>query len=69
MIAKNLPEFLVNAFTHQGDAKKGWTVKDVTDPGARLVIKFLNPNFHPEKPKLVTAKWASIFLGLMAGNI
>ena len=35
------------------------------DPDARLVIAFLNPIFHPEKPKRVVAKLASLFLGAM----
>ena len=38
------------------------------DPEARIVIGFLNPNFHPEKPKRIVSKWASTFLGAMRGK-
>ena len=52
-----------------GDAREGWTLDDIDHDDARMVVGFLNPIFHPEKPKRVTIKWASTFIGAMKGWI
>ena len=48
--------------------KEGYSLKDLRDPDARLVIGFLNPIFHLEKFKPIVSKWASTFLGAMRGK-
>lgn len=62
-------ELLVGEFSRSADPKDGFNTSALTDPHARLVIDFLNPIFHPEKPKRVVAKWACTFLGAMRGKI
>ena len=69
MTAEIRSEFMVNAFLDRGDAKEGWTVRDIVNLDTRLVIRLLNLIFHLEKPKRVTANWASTSLGAMAGKI
>ena len=55
-------------FFYSPAPKEGYNLKDLRDPDARLVIGFLNPIFHPKKPKRIVIKWASIFLGAMRGK-
>ena len=52
-------------FLRSRDPKDGYNLRDLRDPEARLVIGFLNPIFHPEKPKRIVMKWASTVLGAM----
>ena len=52
-------------FLRSLDPKDGYNLRDLKDPEARIVLGFLNPIFHLEKPKRIVHKWASIFLGAM----
>ena len=51
-----------------GDPREGWELDDIANPEARRVVGFMNPIFHPEKPKRITIKWASVFIGAMIGE-
>ena len=62
-------EFLHGVLSKKPDAKEGWTLDDVNGEDYRMVIGFMNPIFHPDKPKRVTAKWASTFVGSMRGEL
>ena len=61
-------DWMEGEFLGSPDPKEGYSLKDLRDPDARLVIGFLNPIFHPEKPKRIVIKWASTFLGAMRGK-
>ena len=61
-------DFLKGEFIRTANPKDGYSVADLKDPDARLVIAFLNPIFHPEKPRRVVAKLASLFIGAMRGK-
>ena len=61
--------WLEGEFLRGPDPKDGYGLKDLFDPEARMVIGFLNPIFHPQKPKRVVIKWAGIFLGAMRKKI
>ena len=58
-------DFLKEEFLRTADLKDGYVFGDLKDLDAKLVIAFLNPIFHPEKPKRIVAKLASLFLGAM----
>ena len=62
-VAERNDDFLKGKFLRTVDPKDRYVFGDLKDPDARLVIAFLNPIFHPEKPKRVVAKLASLFLG------
>ena len=62
-------EFVWRYIKGPGDQREGWDLDDIKDPEARRVVGFMNPIFHPEKPKRITIKWASVFLGAMDGEI
>ena len=68
-VAERVEEFLEGEFKYAADPKDGYSVRDLRDPDARLIIGFLNPIFHPDKPKRVVSLWASTFLGAMRGKI
>ena len=55
-------------FLGSPDPKEGHSLKDLRDPDAHLVIGFLNPIFHPEKPKRIVIKWASTFSERCGGS-
>jgi hypothetical protein len=67
-IAERNDELLKGEFLRMADPKDGYVLANLKDPDARLVMGFLNPIFHPEKPKRVVAKLASLFLGAMRGK-
>ena len=67
-IAERNDEFLKGEFLRVADPKDGYVLADLKNPDARLVMGFLNPIFHPEKPKRVVAKLASLCLGAMRGK-
>ena len=54
-VAERVEEFLEGEFKYAADPKDGYSVRDLRDPDARLVIGFLNPIFHPDKPKRVVS--------------
>lgn len=60
---KQVNEFLEGEFRNLADPKDGYSVRDVNDLEARMVIGFLNLIFHPEKPKKVVSLWTSTFIG------
>lgn len=62
-VAERNEDYLECEFIVLADPKDGYSLIDLRDPEARLVIGFLNPIFHPEKPKRVISKWAATFLG------
>ena len=68
-VAERRDEFLAVEFTKLANPKDGYTIDNLCDPEAQLVIGFLNPIFHPEKPKRVVSKWAATFLGAMRKRI
>ena len=43
-------------FLRNPDPNDGYSLRDLKDPDARIVIGFLNPIFHPEKPKRIVHK-------------
>ena len=67
-VAERNDDFLKGEFLRTANPKDGYVLANLKDPDARLVIAFLNPIFHPEKPKRVVAKLASLFLGAMRGK-
>ena len=67
-VAERNDDFLKEEFVRDANPKDGYVLGDLRDPDARLVMAFLNPIFHPEKPKRVVAKLASLFLGAMRGK-
>ena len=62
-------ELMEEEFVRPSDPKDGYTVEDLRDPHAQIVIGFVNPIFHPDKPKTLVNKWAGIFLGAMRGKL
>lgn len=54
--ASETREFVHDYLKMSGDPKEGWDLDDIKDPRARMVVGFMNPVFHPEKPKRVTIK-------------
>ena len=66
---ERIEEFLEGEFRHAADPKDGYSVKDLKDPEARMVVGFLNPIFHPEKPKRLISMWASTILGSFRGKL
>ena len=67
-VAERMDEWTAGEFLRSPDPKDDYNLRDLTDPEARIVIGFLNPIFHPEKPKRLTHKWASVFLRAMRGK-
>lgn len=67
-VAERNDDVLKGEFLRNANPKEGYVFSDLRRPEARLVIGFLNPIFHPEKPKRVVAKLASLFLGSMRGD-
>ena len=63
-----MDEWMAGEFLCSPDSKDGYSLRDLKDPDARIVIGFLNPIFHPEKPKGIVHKWVSTFLGAMRGK-
>jgi hypothetical protein len=61
-------EFVWDYIKGPGDKREGWELTDIKNPEARRVVGFMNPIFHPEKPKRITVKWASVFIGAMIGE-
>jgi hypothetical protein len=43
------------------DTKEGWSLDQCTDKDLRRVLDFLNPIFHPEKPRKLTVRLGSTF--------
>jgi hypothetical protein len=68
-MVERIDEYLKGKFLRTADPKDGYVIDSLKDPDARLVMAFLNPIFHPQKPKRVVAKMASLFLGAMRGKI
>jgi len=68
-VVERRDDLLAEEFIRAADPKEGFAVEDLRDPEARLVLGFLNPIFHPEKPKRIVAKWAATFLGAMRKSI
>ena len=66
---ERVDEYLKGEFLRTADPKDGYVIDCLKDPDARLVMAFLNPIFHPQKPRTVVAKLASLFLGAMRGKI
>lgn len=62
-VAESINEFLEGEFWNPGDPKDRYLVKDLKNPEAIMVVGFLNPIFHLEKPKRVVSLWASTILG------
>ena len=67
-LAERVDEWTAGEFLQSPDSKEGYRLTDLKNPDAQIVIGFLNPIFHPEKPKRLTHKWASVFLGAMRGK-
>ena len=67
-VVERADEWTTGEFLHSPDSKDGYSLRDLKDPDARIVIMFLNPIFYLEKPKRFMSKWASIFLGVMRGT-
>ena len=63
-----MDEWMDGEFMRSPDPKDGYSLRDLKDPEARIVLGFLNPIFHLEKPKRIIHKWASIFLSAMRGK-
>lgn len=57
--------FLESKFTTTANPKDGYCLNVPRDPRAKLVLRFLNPIFHPQKPKRIISKWAATFFGAM----
>jgi hypothetical protein len=60
--------FFVGEFLHEADPKDRYAITDLKHRIARLVFSFLNPFFHPEIPKRIVGKLATVFLGAMRGK-
>lgn len=67
-VAERRDELLAGEFVRTANPKEGYSVDDLKDPEARMVIGFLNPIFHPEKPRRLVSKWAATFLGAFRGK-
>ena len=68
-VAVRRDELLEGEFSGAANPKDGYSLEDLRDPEARLVVGFLNPIFHPEKPKRIISKMAATFLGAMRMKI
>ena len=55
-VAERMDEWTAREFLRRPNPKDGYNLRDLTDPEARIVIGFLNPIFHPEKPKKIVHK-------------
>ena len=64
-VVERVDEWTTGEFLRSPDPKNGYSLRYLKDPDARIVIGFLNPIFHPEKPKRILNKWTSTFLGAM----
>ena len=58
-------EFIHENIKTAGDAQEGWTLEDIENEDARMVVVFINPIFHPVKLRRVNIKWASTFVVAM----
>ena len=67
-VVERVDKWTAGEFLRSPDPKDGCNLRDLKDPDARIVIRFLNPIFHPKKPKRIVSKWASTFLGAMWGK-
>ena len=67
-VVERMDEWTDGEFQRSLDPKDGYSLRDLKDPEARIVIGFLNPIVHPEKPKRIVHKWASIFFDAMRGK-
>ncbi|KAL8930887.1 MAG: hypothetical protein Q9211_007204, partial [Gyalolechia sp. 1 TL-2023] len=68
-VAERSDELMEGEFMRGADPKDGYTITDLKDAEARLVLGFLNPIFYPEKPRRIVTKWACTFLEAMRGKI
>ena len=64
-VAEYNDDFLKGQLLRTANPKDRYVLVNLKDPDARLVIAFLNPIFHPKKPKRIVVKLASLFLGAM----
>lgn len=62
-VAEQVGEYLEREFWNAIDPKDRYTVRNLRDPQIWRVIGFLNPIFHPDKPKRVVSLWVSMFIG------
>ena len=67
-VVERIDEWTAGEFLRSPDPKDGYSLRDLKDPDAWIVVGFLNPIFHPEKPKRIVHKWARVFLGVMQGK-
>ena len=62
-------DFISRFIKTAGDVREGWTLDNVDHDDTWMEVGFLNSIFHPNRPKQVTMKWASTFIGAINGWI
>ena len=55
MVVERVEEWTTGEFLHNPNPKDGYSLQDLKDPDARIVLGFLYPIFHPEKPKRIVS--------------
>lgn len=68
-MAKQVDKFFKGQFRNPADPKDGYTVRDLRDPDVQIVVGFLYPIFHSEKPKRLVSLWVATFIGCFRGKL
>lgn len=62
-VAERRDKFVEEEFSTLANPKDNYNPNDIRNLEALMIIGFLNPIIHPEKPKHIISKWAATFLG------